>query len=336
MDVTQLGERDFMERWRLRLLAASEAHDEQVADTADWLGISKGAYYRRRRGEMAFTAYEFVALSQRFGLAMIPTSDEEPHFGFKVPMSADSAFNENRYLQQLEAAVAAYPKPVEVKVLVSTTDIPIFYLFAEPDLAAFKRYLFGLAIDASGARRFSLSVARREHAEFVLRCATVSRAYRGTHREEAWGPSPLRSLLYQIMLLVESAAITEADTTKLFESIERVINRLELSLGSDQPSEPRMRLWQNRLHATSSIICAEGSGRGQLFITFDNPNFFHSEAPEAVAYFQSHFEALRRRSLRVAGHGRLSPARYTSELRDHVAKVREQAARVVASMGDEL
>ena len=336
MNLIELGEREYNEWWRLQLLAASEAHEEQVADTAEWLGISRGAYYRRRRGEIPFSAFEVAALSQRFGLASMPTAGEAPRFDFAVPLSADTAFNERHYVQQLDAAFGSFPDPGEVQVLVSTTDIPVFYLFAEPDLAALKRYLFGLAIDASGARRFSLAVARREHAEFVHRAAALSRVYRQTHREEAWGPSPLRSLLYQILLLVESAAIAEPDCEQLFVAIERVVDRLERALVADQTDEPRLRLWQNRLHATSSLICAEAGAVGRLFVTFDNPNFFHSESPEAVAYFQGHFEALRRRSLRVAGHGSLSPARYASELRDHIARGRAQAERAFATLGEEL
>lgn len=336
MNITDLSELDFMERWRQNLLAASEAQNESVSDTADWLGISKAAYYRRRRGDIQFSAYEYVALSRRFGLEMMPSTGEAPRFGFEVPLAADTAFSEGRYLQQLEAAVSQYPDPKKVNVLVSTTDIPIFYLFAEPDLSALKRYLFGLAIDTSNARRFSLAVARREHAEFIFRAAAVSRAYRSAQREEAWGPSPLRSLIYQILLLVESAAICEADVEPLFTAIERVIDRLEASVSGHDELASKLKLWQNRLHATSSIICAESNGQGHLFVTFDNPNFFHSEGSEAVNYFQAHFEALRRRSLRVAGHGALSPARYARELRDHVARGRQHAAQIFSSIGEEM
>ncbi len=334
MDITAIGEHAFMERWRLELLAASDAQEEQVAETADWLGISKSAYYRRRRGEMPFSAFEYVALSQKFGLDMAPA--ETPQFDFEVPLSADSAFNEKSYLQQIEAAAFIFPDARKVEVLVSTTDIPIFYLFAEPDLAAFKRYLFGLAIDASSARKFKLSRARQEHAEFVLRASSISRTYLQTSREEAWGPAPLRSLLYQLLLLVESAAISQEDCDKLFVGIERVIDRLEANLSGADEGSGRLKLWQNRLHTTSSIICMRSGTTGRLFVTFDNPNFFHSENPAAVTYFESHFEALRRRSLRVAGHGVLSPSRYARELRDQVARGRQSAARVFGSIGEEL
>ena len=332
MDITHLGEDAFTEQFRFRLLAASEAHGEQVADTAEWLGISKSAYYRRRRGEMPFTAYEVVALSQRFGIDILEAGT--PQFDFSVPLAADADFDEGRYLGQLEAAAAAFPDPGAVEVLASATDIPVFYLLAEPDLAALKRYLFGLAIDASQARRFSLAAARREHAEFVHRAARLSRLYADTRREEAWGPSPLRSLLYQVLLLVESAAIREADVTTILDAIERVVGRLERSLvGAD--GDPRLKLWQNRLHATSSIICMRSGPTGRLFVTFDNPNFFHSENPEAVAYFEAHFAALRRRSRPVGGPGGISPARYGEELRAEVARGRERAARVYRELGEE-
>ncbi len=334
MDITAIGEHAFMERWRLGLLAASDAQEEQVAETADWLGISKSAYYRRRRGEMPFSAFEYVALSQRFGLDMAPA--DTPQFDFEVPLSADTAFNEKRYLQQLEGAAAAFPDPGKVEVLVSTTDIPIFYLLAEPDLAAFKRYLFGLAIDASAARKFRLSRARQEHAEFVMRSAAISRVYAKTCREEAWGPAPLRSVLYQLLLLVESAAISQDDCEAILSGLERVVDRLEASLSGPEEGNGRLKLWQNRLHTTSSIICMRSGAVGRLFVTFDNPNFFHSENPGAVTYFESHFEALRRRSLRVAGHGVLSPSRYARELRDQIARGRQSAARVFGSIGEEL
>ena len=334
-----LDERAFMERWRLDLIAASDAAGEQGNETAEWLGISKSAYYRRRRGEMPFTAYEFVRLSRRFGLDITVDVDPLPRFEFDVPLEADAAFSESGYLRQLEASAQLYAEADDTHVLVSATDIPIFYLFGEPDLAALKRYLFGLAIDAKGARRFDLRRARTTHARFIGRVAAVARAYRAVGREEAWGPSPLRSLIYQILLLVESAAITPPDCATLFDAVERVVERLERSLAERVAGEGALKLWQNRLHATSSIVCVH-SGRGaRLFVTFDNPNFFVSDHRHAIEYFVAHFEALRKRSLRVAGHGAMSPARYCAELKAHVARGRARAQRVFGERddaGDEL
>ena len=219
----------------------------------------------------------------------------------------------------------------------SATDIPIFYLFTEPDIVALKRYLFGLAIDASSARRFRLALARKEHAEFIHRAASISRIYQQTNREEAWGPSPLRSLLYQILLLVESAAISPNPTaTPSFWRSSASSSGWSQASAAQSKSGGRLKLWQNRLHATSSIICMRAGATGRLFVTFDNPNFFHSETPEAITYFESHFEALRRRSLRVTGHGVLSPSRYARELRDQVERGRASAERIFNSIGEEL
>ena len=346
-DVPDPGERAFMEWWRLELIAATDAADEQGSETADWLGISKSAYYRRRRGEMPFTAYEFVRLSQRFGLEMTPPADRVPRFGFDVPLEADAAFDEARYLRQLEGTAQLFEGYAEVEILVSATDIPVFYLFAEPDLAALKRYLFGLAIDARGARPFALARAHREHAQFIVRAAQVARAYRSADREEAWGPSPLRSLVYQVLLLVESAAVSPADTEQLFGGMLRVVDRLEAELTAPSesvPGKPRaqdpsreageLRLWQNRLHATSSIIAVRSPTLERLYVTFDNPNFFASDDPRAAHYFGAHFAALRKRSLRIAGHGAQSPARYCAELRDYVGAGRKRAARLFAERAE--
>ncbi|MFK8056555.1 MAG: hypothetical protein AB8F78_10580 [Saprospiraceae bacterium] len=336
MDTREVNEHAFMEDWRLRLIAAADASNENGQETAEFLGISKSAYYRRRRGDMPFSAYEYVMLSRRFGLDMLPNKEAIPRFGFVAPMEADATFNETRYLSQLEASSQLFAKPEDVSVLVSTTDIPIFYLFGEPDLAALKRYLFGLAIDAKGARRFDLATARKTHGTFIGRTATVSRAYRSTQREEAWGPSPLRSLTYQILLLVEGSAIQREDCLALFEAIGRVIDRLEKSLNGGSEDEGPLKLWQNRLHATSSILQFTGPHANRLFVTFDNPNFFSTEDPKAIAYFSGHFEALRKRSLRIAGHGALSPARYAQQLRDYVALGIKKAERAYDEMEEEL
>ncbi len=336
MDTRELNEHAFMEDWRLRLIAAADASNENGQETAEFLGISKSAYYRRRRGDMPFSAYEYVMLSRRFGLDMLPNKEAIPRFGFEAPMEADATFNETRYLSQLEASKQLFVKPDEVSVLVSTTDIPVFYLFGEPDLAALKRYLFGLAIDAKGARRFDLATARKKYSAFIGRTAIVSRAYRSTQREEAWGPSPLRSLTYQILLLVESSAIQREDCEALFAAIVRVIDRLEKSLTLENTEEGPLKLWQNRLHATSSILQFTGPQANRLFVTFDNPNFFSTEDPKAISYFSGHFEALRKRSQRIAGHGAMSPARYAQQLRDYVNLGLKKASRAYEEMEEEL
>jgi len=336
MDTREVNEQAFMEDWRLRLIEAADACNENGQETAEFLGISKSAYYRRRRGDMPFSAYEYVLLSRRFGLDMLPNKEAIPRFGFEAPMEADATFDETRYLSQLEASSQLFTSPMDTSVLVSTTDIPIFYLFGEPDLAALKRYLFGLAIDAKGARRFELDAARKTHAKFIHKTASVARAYEKTQREEAWGPSPLRSLTYQILLLVESSAIQLEDCRALFEAIKRVIDRLEKSLNGRSEQEGSLKLWQNRLHATSSILQFTGPSANRLFVTFDNPNFFSSEDPKAIAYFSGHFEALRKRSQRIAGHGALSPARYAAQLRDYVSLGFKKAERAFAEMEEEL
>ncbi len=340
MQIATSPEQRFFNDWRMRLIRATDASGESARDTAEWLELSESAYYRRRRGEMPFTAWELIRLSERFGLEMAPSPPGLQRFSFSAPLSPTQAFDEHRYLESIEHVAERFRvregEPVS-RIRISSSDIPVFYLFREPELAALKRYLFTLAVDARDATPFRLDKEIHEATQFIRRTRCVNEHYSEAASEEIWGPGPLRSLVHQILLLVESGMLHRADSEAVFVAAARVVDKLEEQLtASTKRRSGSLRLWQNRLHSTNSTISLANGRHRALYLTFDNPNFIASQGEGAVAYFNGHFELLRRRSRRVAGRGASSPARFCAELRAALRRGAARAGQIFAELDDDL
>lgn len=324
-------EKDFYTIWLSALAIRIAEKGLSAAELAEQLCLSESAFYKRKSGRMEFGAREMLFLSK---LLDVPLSESElsgQYLPFEVVNLPGQSFDADLYIAGLGSVVEHYAKPEwnqSARVRISTTDIPIFWLLAEPALAAFKLFAFETENVERIEENFSLSHQLDRRADWITRAKQVAEGYFSVASEEVWGATPFRGILYQILYLAEARAMSIEDAKIIFESLTRLVGEIKNSSQKcEKVGGSSFSLSQNQFHSTASIISVKSPEREEVFVTFDNPNFVRSSSPSTCAYFDAYFERVQRSATRVNGRGVYSGRRFEQEILARIERTKDKVLR---------
>ncbi len=316
----------FMAHWVDLLRGAARERQLGPKRVAQLIGVSESSYHKRCRGNVQFSAPEFSALCDHFDLPSRPSELNEARLGFTTAGLASETFCANAYLDGLtklgESMGAAVASGRPVDVTVSSSDIPIFQLFREPALVAFKLFVFDTAHTVELEQRLDLNSAVEERGRHIAAAQRVAEVYTELPTREVWGVNPLAGLLYQIAHLVRARALGPVDLAEIIAAVRRVIARIaEEAQACAKTSGASFRLHQNRLHATNTTVTAALGERTLTFLTVDNPNFIRSDQSRTHGFFVDTFEQIRRRSTPINGTGIYTARLFAEDLESSVRRL---------------
>lgn len=307
-----------VKRWNVAVRKAIKRRGLSVPQFSDGLSITRGMLYRRLRGDAGWPLSDYLTVSDRFGL--------DPALG-RPGLTRVRFFREDRptefcpeayvaSLAQLGALAAATPR---LHLRVATTELPIFYLLAEPVLASLKLYLFEHTQGTGVTTRFEADAQTRHYAPLVAQATTLARTYVNLPREEIWGRAPLGDLLGQIEVLREDQLIPDEALAVICAALTRVLDRLDGEVRS--LGERRLGLWYQRLHTTNpqyQLLTDDQVIHG--FVTLNAPSFLTADGAAAEGLLSEHFAAARARATPLAGKVGVWE-QYLSRLRAQVGRV---------------
>ena len=343
-----LDERAYQRRLADAVAQALAGHESAPQALADLLGISRAVAYKRLRSETHFTAREVAILREAFDLVVSPydggAAGEALLFRTRERRRG-LAFDADAYLGLLaegQARLADLPAGHKPTIRAASSDLPIFYYFTEPALAALKLYGFSVAAHRGRERLPAFGAFRDAHARHAERAAAYAEAYLAIPAVEVWSRSPIEHTLRQIVRFAELGLVEEeADLAELFAALRRVLGRLGDALERGRHTGGgSLAVLCNELHYTNSIILVAAEGgeagappRGTLYVTFDNPHFLVSEQAEAVAFFARHFARLVAMSEPVTRLGQISARRYVGQQLTRIDAAERRARLVLEARG---
>ena len=305
-----MSEQHFKLAWVRLLKDAMRGRKLRNRDVASWVGLTETAFGRRLNGKANFTLFEAARLSQWFGLPTTPRALAMPEFTFRPSPRGDSGFCTEAYLGGLEAVFAKYDAvgagapPPGTRMRVTASDLPIFWFFGEPALAALKLYAFETGNGAYAREPADVSRACETQSALIERAADVAERYKAVDSRELWGHDPLSSFLDYLFNLARGRLISRGDTKLAIEALYRLAGMIcEASIENQKSTGGSFELYLNSSHRTNTIIGVSGVAGNSLYLTFDNPHFLASDQPAADAYFEKHFRSAAQRAARVTGHG---------------------------------
>ena len=316
-----MSELEFKTAWRDRLRAAMGARSLTNRDVAPWVDLTETAFGRRLNGKANFTVFEFARLSQWFGLPTTPQALTHPEFRFRPSPRGEGGFSAEAYLGGLDAAFAQHgavgtdAPPDGTRMRITASDLPIFWFFGEPALAALKLYAFETGNGAYARGPIDLARAVEGRLALLERAAAVATRYHAVDSRELWGRRPLDSFLDSLLDLARARLLSEADAREVTQALRRVAEAIcEAATTNRKLAGGRFELYLNPHHKTNAIIGVSGTNGSSLYLTFDNPHFLTSDQPEADAYFEEHFRAAAERAARANGHGAYTGRVFRDEL----------------------
>ena len=333
----------FLEHWRRLLRERLRASGTRPAAVAARLHLSESSLRKRFRGEVPFSAAEFVTLCDAYDLPRCPRQLTERWLGFRAIESPQGVFSEAAYIGGLTAfsqllfgtgdgdgggtgdGGTGDGSVVELRLCAS--DLPIHCLLADPVLLSLKLYFFrtrgGLAI----GERFDLDATRASLSEVLAQAATLHARYAATDSVEVWGRNPIGSFLHQIKKLAWAHALHATDLPVIFAHLRALAERI----GTDADAGRKagggaFELYQNRVFTNNAIILAGGRGQCHTFLTVANPHYLHSADAHTYAFFGATVESLRLQADRVGAPGVFDGTRLTRTLHQEIDRVEEAIA----------
>jgi len=112
-----------------------------VGELSDLLNISSDSAYRRIRGETSFTFEEVVIICNRFSISFDSfISSQSGSVSFRYNMVDITIGSFKKYIQKICTDLVSVRQSRDRQIIYAADDIPIFLLFAVPEVAYFKMF----------------------------------------------------------------------------------------------------------------------------------------------------------------------------------------------------
>lgn len=195
-------------------------------EMADLLGVSPDSVYRRIRGETALAIDEVYKLCDHYKISfdsLCSRKSDMVSFSYKSLRFDEAGFND--YLVSILDHLKQINRSVTKQVIYLAEDLPIFYHFKFPELAAFKMFYWMksvMTVASFEGKKFDVSIISKEHIET---CRQIFETYILVPSVEIWTETTVASMLKQIEYYWESGQFQKKEDALLI--CERVRQELE-------------------------------------------------------------------------------------------------------------
>ncbi len=204
------------------------SHLSLVDEVADVLNISNDSAYRRIRGEKPIALEEIKKLCTHFEISL----DQLLHlnsncFLFNGRITNNTDFNFEKWLLACEQVLDTVISHKPNYLIFLAKEIPFFYYFLFPEIAAFKCFFFMKSIlyyeDWKGAK-FSI---KDDYSKYFTIGNRIFNKYASIPGTEIWSIENITSTIHQIEFYRDTGIVTDDDAVCLFDRLLGVIDHLE-------------------------------------------------------------------------------------------------------------
>ena len=196
---------------------------------ADELDISIDSAYRRIRGESDLSLAEFDILTSKYAIstdAILSKSHSSVHFNYRSIHHENFGFES--YFSSLTEDIKALEHYGLKEIIYLALDLPLFYYFLFPKLAAFKVFFWERNVfnfPDTNERRFSFDLISENDLELSLKMLKI---YQRVPTIEIWSEETLNSTLRQLNFYNEIGLFEKKqDILEILEDVKKVIDHIQ-------------------------------------------------------------------------------------------------------------
>ncbi|MCC5937095.1 MAG: hypothetical protein JJU34_07425 [Lunatimonas sp.] len=282
---------DFQQRFFDHLKTLIPSHKSLVHEISDLLNISLDSAYRRIRGEKVINLNEIRKICEYFQLSLdqlLNLNTKAILFHGKLNDSGPNRFQV--WLEDMLLQLEMVNRYTDKHVYFLLKDIPPFYHFYHPELAAFKFFFWMKSIlhyEELKDQAFNPSIHRYPNLYHLG--LQIAKLYNLIPCTEIWNPDNIQTTLRQIELYEEMGNIGRPEDAKLLyqqvlEMIEHIEKQAELGVKFEmygQPSEDSgsFRLLTNQFILGDNTFMAELDGQRITYLNHSVIYFLGSFDP---------------------------------------------------------
>lgn len=309
-----------------------------VHDLSELLGISYDSAYRRIRGEKELSLEELKSICLYYKVSI------DSLFNFKhnnvifnsLAIGAEGFSIEN-WLQSLLEAIQKIYHSKQREIIYAAKDIPVFYYFEFPEIAAFKIYFWHKAlIPQSGYEHIKLNLVAPEGLyetgqkllSYYVKIPTI----------EIWSEETISSILRQIeYCFVSGFFANNEDVYRLCDVLEAWLDHaqsqaeqgFQYMLGTPAEGvENNYRLYHNEVLVSDNTILVNMDGQKISYNTYNVINQLITTNPVFCDQIEKSFRNLMQKSTMISGTSAKERHRFFNILHEKVNMLRCRIQRM--------
>jgi hypothetical protein len=309
-----------------------------VHELSELLEISYDSAYRRIRGEKELSLEELKTICIHYKISVDSLLNfKSNHVIFNSLAIGEDGFNIENWLQSLLTAIKKIHSAKEKEIIYAAKDIPVFYYFEFPEIAAFKIYFWNKTlIPASGYENRLLTLVAPEGLyeigkqllAYYIKIPTI----------EIWSEETICSILRQIEYCYVSGFFARnEDVFRLCEVLESWLNHVQHQAECGYQTilgfpcegvENNYKLFHNEVLVTDNTILVKMDGQKTSYNTYNVINQLITTNPVFCDQIENSLRNLMQNSTMISGTSAKERYRFFNLLHEKVKALRTRIERM--------
>lgn len=299
---------------------------------SELLGISYDSVYRRVRGEKELTLEELKLICEAYDISVDTLFNlKSRHISFNSLAIGEDGFSMEDWLQTLLSEIKKIHQCKECEIIYAAKDIPLFYYFEFPEIAAFKFFFWQqVLIPSSNSENKIVSLEVDEHLFETGR--QLLSYYVRIPVCEIWSEETISSILRQIeYCFVAGFFASTEDVFKLCDVLETWLSHVksqaergfQFMLGSNPEGvENSYKLFHNDVLVNDNTIHVSMDGRKICYNTYNVINQLITTSPVFCDQIEKSLRNLMQKSTLISGTSSKERHRFFNVLHEKVRTLR--------------
>jgi DNA-binding Xre family transcriptional regulator len=309
-----------------------------VHDLSELLGISYDSAYRRIRGQKDLTLEELKQICAHYRISMDEILNfRSDHVSFITLAIGKGGFTFESWLRTLLDEMKKIYDCRNREIIYAAKDVPIFYYFEFPEIAAFKFFFWHkVLIPFSNYNNDYLTLEVSEDlfetGRKLLCCYTKIPVI------EIWSEDTISSIIRQIDYCLASGFFTrKEDAVRLCDVMNVWLDHVQSQaehgfqymLGRPPEGiENTYKLFQNEILVNDNTILVHADGRKTSYLTYNVINQMITNNPEFCDQIENSLRNLMQKSTLISGTSAKERHHFFNSLHEKVKSLRQRIERL--------
>ena len=309
-----------------------------VHELSELLGISYDSAYRRIRGEKELSLEELKTICFHYNISVDTLFNfRSNHVTFTSLAIGENGFGIEDWLLSLQVSIKQIYQCKQREIIYAAKDIPVFYYFEFPEIAAFKFYFWHKAlIPLSSYANKQLSL--EPPAALLETGRQLLASYIRIPTIEIWSEETITSILRQIeYCFVSGFFVQREDVFRLCNVLESLLEHVQVQAECgfqfihNSPAEGienSYKLFNNEVLVTDNTILVDTDGRKTAFNTYNVINQLITTNPIFCGHIEKSLRNLMQKSTLISGTSAKERCHFFNILHDKVKALRSRIERM--------
>lgn len=312
------------------LKSSLPAHISMAEQVAELLQISIDSAYRRIRGEKPISFDELQKLCSNYNISL----DQFVHIQndaivFNGRTATATRFNFEDYLKSVLQNVEYMNSFSKREMLYLNKDIPIFYHFLYPELAAFKSFFWMRSIlNYPEYVNKTFNVEENINERIKQTGVQLAAAYSMLPSQEVWNIESINSTIRQIEYYKDTHVFTSRnDIITLYKCLERTMDYIQRQAvcgykispdGKQVNKHVSYKMYVNEFILGDNSILAQLNNTRVAYLNHSVINFLLTKDPSFCEYTWQHFQNIIKKSTLISEVGEKERSRFFNIIKEKI------------------